>query len=88
LEIVVTDQSEHDCVDLWGYYLEIWQILYVWNEIVMNVQEKLQKSIALLEQFKNGTLPDGVSDRDLWEALKVKQVGYIYWYLATVDEND
>jgi len=44
----------------------------------MNVQEKLQKSIALLEQFKNGTLPDGVSDRDLWEALKVKQVGYIY----------
>ena len=44
---------------------------------VINVQEKLEKSEALLEQFKNGTLPDGVSDRELWQALKVKQVGYI-----------
>lgn len=36
-------------------------------------KEKLEKSIALLEQFKNGTLPDDVSDRELWQALKVKQ---------------
>jgi len=30
----------------------------------------------LLEQFKNGALPAGVSDRELWEALKVKQVWF------------
>ena len=40
----------------------------------VNVQEKLKKSIALLEQFKNGTLHDNVSDRELWQALKIKQV--------------
>jgi len=30
----------------------------------------------LLEQFKNGALPAGVSDREMWEALKVKQVWF------------
>jgi len=40
------------------------------------VQERLEKSIALLEQFKNGTLPAGVSDGELWQALKAKQVGF------------
>jgi len=40
------------------------------------VQERLEKSVALLEQFKNGTLPAGVSDGELWEALKVKQVRF------------
>jgi len=44
----------------------------------MHVQEKLQKSIALLDQFKNGALPDDISDRELWQALKVKQVRYIW----------
>ena len=44
----------------------------------MNVQVKLEESIALLEQFKNGSLRDGVSDGELWEALKVKQVGNVY----------
>jgi len=37
-------------------------------------QVKLEKSVALLEQFKNGTLSHDVSNRELWEALKVKQV--------------
>jgi len=48
------------------------------------VQEKLENSIALLEQFKNGTLPGGVSDRELWEALKVKQVGVHYILLYCI----
>jgi len=43
-------------------------------KFAINLQEKLEKSIALLEQFKNGTLPDDASDRELWQALKVKQV--------------
>jgi len=38
--------------------------------------------VALVEQFKNGTLPAGVSDKELWEALKVKQVWWIYTYLS------
>ena len=51
-------------------------------KFAINLQEKLEKSIALLEQFKNGTLPDDASDRELWQALKVKQV----WIFA-VSEN-
>lgn len=50
--------------------------------LVINVQEKLAKSVALLEQFKNGSLPDGVSDRQLWEALKVKQVMHVLLFGA------
>jgi len=40
------------------------------------LQKRLEDSIVLLDQFKNGTLPEGVSNGDLWEALKVKQVAY------------
>jgi tricarboxylate carrier len=35
--------------------------------------EKLQQSIELLDRFKNGSLPPTVSDKDLWEAQKIKQ---------------
>lgn len=35
--------------------------------------KRLNESIHLLEQFKNGTLPTGVTDSQLWEAQKIKQ---------------
>ncbi|XP_015754769.1 PREDICTED: sideroflexin-5-like [Acropora digitifera] len=36
-------------------------------------EKKLQDSISLLTQFKNGTLPHGTTDQKLWEARKVKE---------------
>ena len=38
------------------------------------MQEKLQKSVELLEQFKTNALPSGITDGQLWEAQKIKQV--------------
>jgi tricarboxylate carrier len=40
---------------------------------LLTTKEKLQYSIQLLDQFRNGTLPAGITDKDLWEAQKVKQ---------------
>lgn len=34
---------------------------------------QLEYSIKLLEDYKNGTLPPGVTDKELWEAQKIKQ---------------
>jgi len=36
-------------------------------------KEKLQYSIELLDKFKNGTLPSDITDKQLWEAQKIKQ---------------
>lgn len=36
-------------------------------------EEKLQSSIKLLDDFKNNRLPPGVTNKQLWEAQKVKQ---------------
>ncbi|KAK2572232.1 Sideroflexin-5 [Acropora cervicornis] len=36
-------------------------------------EKKLQDSISLLTQFKNGALPHGTTDQKLWEARKVKE---------------
>ncbi|XP_068746847.1 sideroflexin-5-like isoform X2 [Montipora capricornis] len=37
------------------------------------LSKKLQDSINLLKQFKNGTLPKGITDQKLWEARKIKE---------------
>ncbi|XP_068708837.1 sideroflexin-5-like isoform X2 [Montipora foliosa] len=36
-------------------------------------EKKLHDSINLLKQFKNGTLPKGITDQKLWEARKIKE---------------
>ncbi len=33
----------------------------------------MEKSIKLLEEYKNGTLPIATTDEDLWRAQKIKQ---------------
>ena len=64
-------------------------VVRLWNLLVVNMQEKLEQSLALLEQYKNGTLPAGVSDRDLWQALKVKQVWHVFLsFKVNVTEDD
>ncbi|XP_071948666.1 sideroflexin-5-like [Antedon mediterranea] len=35
--------------------------------------KKLQESISLLEAFRNGTLPEGITNQQLWAAQKIKQ---------------
>ena len=39
---------------------------------------KLRESIQLLEDYKKGNLPAGISDETLWEAQKIKQVHVTY----------
>ncbi|XP_030620599.1 sideroflexin-5b isoform X3 [Chanos chanos] len=36
-------------------------------------EKRLNECVKLLDDFKHGTLPSGVSDKQLWEAQKVKQ---------------
>ncbi|XP_060938490.1 sideroflexin-5a isoform X2 [Limanda limanda] len=36
-------------------------------------ERRLQECVALLDRFKQGTLPPGVTDAQLWKAQKVKQ---------------
>lgn len=36
-------------------------------------EKQLKDSIKLLDDYRHGTLPSGVSDRQLWEAQKIKQ---------------
>ncbi|KAM8733193.1 sideroflexin-5b isoform 3-T3 [Acanthopagrus schlegelii] len=36
-------------------------------------EKQLKESIKLLDDFKHGTLPPGVSDSQLWDAQKIKQ---------------
>lgn len=45
-----------------------------WNILYFSLQLKLQKSLKLLEDYKNCTLHPDVTDQDLWEAQKLKQV--------------
>ncbi|XP_056281618.1 sideroflexin-5a isoform X2 [Pseudoliparis swirei] len=35
--------------------------------------KRLQESVELLDRFKRGTLPPGVTDAQLWQAKKIKQ---------------
>ena len=44
------------------------------------VQAKLERCVGLVQRFKDGTLEDGVSNKELWEALKVKQVCEINYF--------
>ena len=44
-------------------YCDIYRELLVTDEI-------LNDSLQLLEQYKEGTLPEGVTDDDLWEAKR------------------
>ncbi|XP_068436216.1 sideroflexin-5a isoform X2 [Clinocottus analis] len=36
-------------------------------------EKRLQESVELLDRFKRGTLPPGVTDAQLWQAQKIKQ---------------
>ncbi|KAI9545854.1 Sideroflexin-5 [Dissostichus eleginoides] len=36
-------------------------------------EKRLQESVELLDRFKQGTLPPGVTDAQLWQAQKIKQ---------------
>ncbi|XP_075963277.1 sideroflexin-5a isoform X4 [Anarhichas minor] len=36
-------------------------------------EKRLQESVELLDRFKQGTLPAGVTDAQLWQAQKIKQ---------------
>ncbi|XP_076439620.1 sideroflexin-5-like [Babylonia areolata] len=40
---------------------------------LFTTKAQLQASIQLLEDYRSGTLPQGVTDRQLWEAQKIKQ---------------
>lgn len=42
--------------------------------VMFHFQAELERSCSLLEQFKNGTLTSEVTDRELWQAQKIKQV--------------
>lgn len=37
-------------------------------------QERLEECVKLLDDYKAGTLPEGTTDQQLWEAQKIKQV--------------
>ena len=37
------------------------------------IQKRLEDAIKLLDDYQNGTLAAGVTDKDLWAAQKVKQ---------------
>uniref|UniRef100_A0A8C7MTB8 Sideroflexin 5b n=1 Tax=Oncorhynchus kisutch TaxID=8019 RepID=A0A8C7MTB8_ONCKI len=39
-------------------------------------EKRLRECVKLLDDFQHGTLPPGVTDRQLWEAQKVKQVSF------------
>ena len=39
----------------------------------MIFKQKLKESVELLEKFKNGSLPPNVTNKELWEAQKIKQ---------------
>uniref|UniRef100_A0A3Q2P4Z3 Sideroflexin 5a n=1 Tax=Fundulus heteroclitus TaxID=8078 RepID=A0A3Q2P4Z3_FUNHE len=40
---------------------------------LLSHQKRLQECIKLLDGFKQGTLPPGVTDAELWKAQKIKQ---------------
>ncbi|XP_041371144.1 sideroflexin-5-like isoform X1 [Gigantopelta aegis] len=40
---------------------------------LLTTQSQLEAAIKLLDDYKAGTVPPGVSDAQLWEALKIKQ---------------
>lgn len=53
------------------------------NNIILNMHLKvliyyfkaeLERCVKLLESYKAGTLPTGVTDAQLWHAQKIKQV--------------
>jgi tricarboxylate carrier len=40
---------------------------------LLTSERKLRESIKLLDDFKKGTLPEGTTDKQLWQAQKIKQ---------------
>ncbi|XP_033121087.1 sideroflexin-5-like [Anneissia japonica] len=40
---------------------------------LLTSNKKLEESISLLDAFKNGTLPEGITNQQLWQAQKIKQ---------------
>lgn len=45
-----------------------------------SIQASLQASISLLDEFKNGTISPNVTNKELWEAKKIKQVSMNFAY--------
>jgi hypothetical protein len=43
----------------------------------LGLKAKLKESVQLLEDFKSGKLSPSVTDKQLWEAQKIKQVELI-----------
>ena len=42
------------------------------------LKAKLQECVELLDAFKKNQLPEGITNKDLWEAQKVKQVHNVH----------
>ncbi|XP_041928425.1 sideroflexin-5a isoform X3 [Alosa alosa] len=57
-----------------SFYGRLRHFLNVIDPRTLFVSEShLNASVRMLEQFKNGSLPPGVTDAQLWEAQKIKQ---------------
>ncbi|KAJ8019271.1 Sideroflexin-5 [Holothuria leucospilota] len=41
---------------------------------LFTTKERLEECVKLLDDYKEGTLPEGTTDKQLWEAQKIKQV--------------
>ena len=48
------------------------------------LKERLQNSIKLLENYKQGTLPEAITNKQLWEAQKIKQVQLSYFMFRVI----
>lgn len=40
---------------------------------LFTTKERLEECVKLLDEYKEGTLPEGTTDKQLWEAQKIKQ---------------
>ena len=58
------------------------------GSLVVIFQEKLKNCIKLLDDFSKGQLPPDVTDKELWEAQKIKQVNYLHIYMHEMPVSD
>ena len=58
------------------------------GSLVVVFQEKLKNCIKLLDDFSKGQLPPNVTDKELWEAQKIKQVNYLHIYMHELPVSD
>lgn len=58
------------------------------GSLVVIFQEKLKNCIKLLDDFSKGQLPPDVTDKELWEAQKIKQVNYLHIYMHELPVSD